>query len=92
MSPILLLARAASRQKEIAIRIALGAGRVRLIRQLLTESILLALVGGALGLLLAFGGIKLLIAINPANIPRLGEIDIDGKVLGFTFLSLFSQA
>jgi putative ABC transport system permease protein len=82
----LLLARASARQKEIAIRIALGAGRARLIRQLLTESILLALIGGVLGLLLAFGGIKLLIAINPANIPRLSEINIDSNVLVFTLL------
>jgi putative ABC transport system permease protein len=82
----LLLARAAARQKEIAIRTALGAGRLRLIRQLLTESILLAIVGGALGLVLAYGEIRLLRALNPANIPRLTEIDIDGRVLGFTFL------
>lgn len=82
----LLLARAAARRKEIAIRTALGAGRLRLIRQLLTESILLALVGAAFGLLLAYGGIRLLRGLNPANIPRLTEIDIDGRVLGFTFL------
>jgi putative ABC transport system permease protein len=82
----LLLSRAASRQKEIAVRIALGAGRSRLIRQLLTESVLLGLIGGLFGLALAFAAIKLLIAVNPANIPRLSEIDIDGRVLGFTLL------
>jgi putative ABC transport system permease protein len=82
----LLLARAAARRKEIAIRTALGAGRLRLIRQLLTESILLAVVGGALGLLLAYGEIRLLLGLNLANIPRLNEIDIDNRVLGFTFL------
>jgi putative ABC transport system permease protein len=82
----LLLARAAGRQKEFAIRAALGAGRLRLIRQLLTESLLLALIGGALGLLLAFAGIKLLLSLNPPNIPRLGEISVDGRVLGFTLL------
>ena len=82
----LLLARAAARQKEIAIRLALGAGRIRLIRQLLTESILLGLLGGVLGLGLAFIGIKVLLAINPPNVPRLDEINIDGRVLGFTLL------
>jgi putative ABC transport system permease protein len=82
----LLLARAAGRQKEFAIRAALGAGRFRLIRQLLTESLLLALIGGALGLLFAFAGIKLLLSLNPPNIPRLGEINVDGRVLGFTLL------
>jgi putative ABC transport system permease protein len=82
----LLLARAAARQKEIAIRTALGAGRLRLIRQLLTESVLLSVVGGALGLVLAYGEIRLLLGLNPANIPRLSEIGIDGRVLGFTFL------
>lgn len=82
----LLLARAATRQKEIAIRTALGAGRRRLICQLLTESILLAVVGGAFGLLLAYGEIRFLRGLNPADIPRLNEIGIDGRVLGFTFL------
>ena len=82
----LLLARAAARQKEFAVRSALGASRSRLIRQLLAESLLLSLIGGALGLLLAFAGIKLLLSLNPPNIPRLGEIDVDIRVLGFTLL------
>jgi putative ABC transport system permease protein len=82
----LLLARAASRQKEFAIRTALGASRVRVIRQLLTESILLSLVGGMLGLLLSLWGIDLLLAISPANLPRVDAISLDGRVLGFTFV------
>jgi putative ABC transport system permease protein len=82
----LLLARASARQKEIAVRSALGARRLRLIRQLLTESVLLSVIGGALGLLAAFGGIKLLVALNPPNIPRLSEVNLDGRVLAFTFL------
>lgn len=82
----LLLARAAARQKEMALRAALGAGRFRLIRQLLTESTLLALVGGAGGLLLARWAVKALIALNPPDVPRLAQVNLDGRVLAFTFV------
>ncbi|HEX5731670.1 MAG TPA: ABC transporter permease [Blastocatellia bacterium] len=82
----LLMARSAARQKEVAIRVALGAGRLRLIRQFLTESLLLALVGGGLGLMLAVWGADLLVALNPRDIPRAEEIGIDGRVLAFTLL------
>ena len=80
----LLLARATNRQKEIAIRTALGASRTRIIRQLLTESMLLSFAGGALGLLLAQAGVKLIVAISPDSIPRATEIGLDLRVVGFT--------
>ena len=80
----LLLARATARRKEIAIRTALGAGRWRIIRQLLTESSLLAISGGVVGLALSILLTKLLVAISPADVPRLDQIRLDARVLGFT--------
>ena len=80
----LLLARAAFRQQEIAVRTALGASRGRVVRQLLTESVMLSIVSGLIGLGLSIWLIKLLIAISPADSPRVDEIGIDLRVFGFT--------
>ncbi len=80
----LLLTRASGRQLEIAVRAAMGAGRIRLIRQVLTESVILGVLGGALGTLLAYWGVILLQALRPGTIPRLDEISIDGTVLAYT--------
>jgi len=81
----LLLARAAGRRREISIRAALGAARSRLARQLVTESVVLALGGGALGVLLAWWGVRAFVSMAPANFPRVQAIAVDAGVLGFTF-------
>src|SRR5262249_50190089 len=81
-----MLVQAAARQNEMAIRAALGADRRRLFRQLLAESLLLAVLGGGAGLLIAAWGIDLLLALSPGHIPRLHKIGVDGNVLGFTLL------
>ncbi|MEO8367632.1 MAG: ABC transporter permease [Candidatus Solibacter sp.] len=87
----LLLGRALARRKEMAVRSALGAGRARVVRQLLTESLVLALAGGALGVLLSYWSIRGIHILGPKSVPRLHEIGIDGGVLAFTLgLSVLS--
>jgi predicted permease len=87
----LLLVRADGRQQELAVRSALGAGRWRIARELLLESVTLGLIGGAVGVGVAYAGLRLLIAIGPENLPRLSEISLDGQSLAFTLiLSIFS--
>ncbi|HEX5430945.1 MAG TPA: ABC transporter permease [Bryobacteraceae bacterium] len=80
----LLLSRAAARQQEMSMRIALGARRLRIVRQLLTEAVMLSLLGGAAGLLLAAWGVDLILTAVPSGMPRIGEIRVDGGVLAFT--------
>jgi len=87
----LLLARGAVRRREIAVRAALGAARGRLVRQLLVESLLLALVGGGGGVLVAWAGVVGLRALGPGSVPRLAEATVDAKILGFALaLSFFT--
>src|SRR6185295_6454357 len=80
----MLLVRSAGRRKDFAIRAALGGTRAQLTRELITASVLLASIGGAAGLLLASWGVRLLIAIGPADLPRLREVTLDWQVLTFT--------
>jgi putative ABC transport system permease protein len=80
----LMLARATGRTREMALRATLGASRWRLLRQLVVESLLLGLAGGALGLLVAWGGVGLLLGLAPQDVPRLGDVAVDGRVLAFT--------
>jgi predicted permease len=87
----LLLVRVEARQQELAVRTALGAGWTRILRGLLVESVMLGLMGGVVGVGLAYAGVRLLVAVGPSNLPRLSEIAIDARTLGFTFaLSVLS--
>jgi predicted permease len=82
----LLLVRVESRQQELAVRAALGAGWGRIVRGLLVESVMLGLLGGVLGMGLAYAGVRFLVTMGPANLPRLNEISLDARTLGFTLL------
>jgi putative ABC transport system permease protein len=90
----LLLARATGRRRELAIRASVGAGRGRIIRQLLTESVVLSMAGGLVGLAIGFAGIRGILSINPGNIPRIGlqggEVGLDWRIVGFTLVLSFA--
>ncbi|MEX2263378.1 MAG: ABC transporter permease [Bryobacteraceae bacterium] len=88
----LMLARSTARQREIALRLSIGAGRGRLVRQLMAESVLLSLAGGALGMGLAGSGVAALRRLGPQDLPRLSEIGVDGQVLAFTLLVSLASA
>src|SRR5262245_63788801 len=81
----LMLVRTDGRQQELTIRTALGASRRRIATVLLLESVVIGLVGGVLGVAVAYAGLRLLVSIGPANLPRLGEVTMDARVLGFAF-------
>jgi predicted permease len=82
----LLLVRVETRQQELAVRTALGAGRTRIVRGILVESVMLGIIGGLVGTGLAYAGVRFLVTIGPSNLPRLNEITIDARTLGFTFI------
>ncbi len=82
----LLLVRIEARQQELAVRTALGAGRARIVRGLLVESIMLGIMGGIVGVIFAYAGVHFLVAVGPSNLPRLNEISIDARTLAFTFV------
>ncbi len=88
----LLLARGVERERELAIRSSLGAGSGRLLRQLLTETALLALIGGMLGLLLAHAGMAAIVALSPADVPRIGQLRLDSRGIAFALLLVLSTA
>ena len=88
----LLLVRGEARQQELAIRAALGAGWLRIVRELLVESLVLALIGGTIGVGIAYGALRLLVAHGPANLPRLTEVSLDTTALGFTFATSVASA
>src|SRR5262249_7855497 len=79
----LILSRASTRERELAVRLALGASRARVVRQVLTESVVVALGGGVLGCAIGFFGVKVLVSLNPTSIPRLSDVTVDRSVLSF---------